>query len=187
MSVTIVSGVPGVGTSRVCEETRRRHDELILINVGDVMLEQAVERGLTTDREELASLPLRDQLELRRRAGEYVARRADGESLLVSTHFVVKTAAGFIPGFDTTLLDDIDPNQFVVIDAPTATILDRRADSDYRHYGADTGDAIEFQRQLQAGAAMTYAFQTGTPIRYISNTDSVDAASEELAAAVDHV
>ncbi|MDZ7731020.1 MAG: AAA family ATPase [Natrialbaceae archaeon] len=79
MDVTIVTGVPGVGTSHVSREARRSlEDGYELLNFGDIMLEQAVAQGLVTDRDDLASLSRRDIRLLQRRSGEFVATRARG-------------------------------------------------------------------------------------------------------------
>jgi adenylate kinase len=183
--VTVVSGVPGVGASHVCEGARREVDSVTLVNVGDVMLETALERGLTNSRDELGTLSVRDQRELQRRAGEYLARKAADGPLLVNTHFVVRTDSGFLPGLDPTMLSDIDPDRFVVIDASTETILDRRADSQHRQYGADTLAAVDFQRQLQTAAASTYSFQTGAPVQYVHNEGDIDESVAELVAVLE--
>lgn len=183
--VTIVSGVPGVGASRVCEGVRREVEAITLVNVGDVMLETALERGLTNSRDELGALSVRDQRELQRRAGEYLARRAEEGPLLVNTHFVVQTDSGFIPGLDPTMLSDVDPDRFVVIDAATETILDRRSDSQHRQYGAETVAAVDFQREMQSAAATTYAIQTGVPVQYVHNEGDVDDAIAALTAVVE--
>jgi adenylate kinase len=183
MSVTVVSGIPGVGVSRVCQLARRELDEgYHLVNVGDVMLEAALERGLTTDRDELGRLPAREQRLLQRRAAEEIARRARESNLLVSTHLVVRTEHGFLPGFDATTLADVDPDRFVVVDADAAQIAARRDDAEHRRYGAEDEATIGFQQQLQAAAATNYAISTGAPVQYLRNeTDPADAAAELVA------
>jgi adenylate kinase len=177
MAVTVVSGVPGVGVSRVCELARKELDGVSLANVGDVMLETAMERGLTTDRDELATLPVHEQRSLRRRAAEELARRAADGSLLVSTHLIVRTSSGFVPGLDHTTLSELRPARFVVVDAEPAAIADRRSDSRHRHYGAEAIPRIDFQRQLQTAAAASYAIDTGAPVEYVHNEESAEAAA----------
>jgi adenylate kinase len=188
MGVTVVSGVPGVGVSRVCQLARRDLDEgYRLVNVGDVMLEAALERGLTTDRDGLGRLPAREQRLLQRRAAEEVARRARESNLLVSTHLVVRTEHGFLPGFDATTLADVAPDRFVVVDAESATVAARRDDADHRRYGPEDEHSIAFQQQLQAAAAANYAISTGAPVRYLRNEDDPADAAAELVAVVESV
>ena len=61
MDTTVVAGVPGVGASEVCRLARKRLGEgYTLLNVGDVMLEEAIAEGLVADRADLATLSRRD-------------------------------------------------------------------------------------------------------------------------------
>jgi adenylate kinase len=187
MTVTIVSGIPGVGVSRVCEAARKRLDGVTLVNVGDVMLETALERGLTNDRDELSELPVHEQRALRRRAAEDLARRAEEGPLLVSTHLIVRTSSGFLPGLDHTMLSELRPDQFVVVDAEPGSIAERRSESRHRGYGAETTASIGFQRQLQAAAATTYSIRTGAPVRHVVNEGDPDEAAAALASMVESV
>lgn len=186
MSATIVvTGVPGVGASRVCEEARRTlGDAVTLVNVGDVMLEEALEHDLARGRDAIAELPLRDQRILQRRAGEFLAREAEEGPLLVNTHLVVHTAHGFVPGLPEAVRADLHPNAFVVVDAAAGTIQERRAGTD-RDYPTESAAGIEFHRNLQNAAALAYSTETGAPIRYVSSEPGPEAAGEELASMVE--
>lgn len=178
----VVTALPGVGASRVCERTRRRlGDEYTLINVGDVMLEAALEHGLADTRDGLAHLPPRDQRLLQRRAGEHVARKATEGPLLVNTHLVVHTDAGFVPGLPGDVRMEMDPSVLVVVDAEPETILGRRERSE-RTYPSDGRSVVEFHQQLQSAAALTYSATDGIPIRHVDNDDDLDAAVDDLTA-----
>lgn len=181
MSVTIVSGVTGVGLSSVCREARRRlSDEYTLINFGDSMLEQAATAGITTDRDELSSLSPRETRRLQRRAGEYVADMAADGPILLVTHLTVKTEEGFIDGLPSDVLGDVSPRRFVIVEADPETIVDRRERSD-RDVSIPSKRAIEFEQQLDRTAAFEYARECDAPIRFIENEDDVEAAGETLA------
>jgi adenylate kinase len=182
----VVSGVPGVGASRVCERARRDlGDEYTLINFGDVMLEEALEHGLTDSREGLSALPVRDQRTLQRRAGEYVARKAAEGPLLVNTHLVIHTDHGFIPGLPSGVRTDVNPSAFVVVDAPVDTIQQRRQESE-RAYLDEGRGAVEFYRHLQSAAAFTYSAASDVPVRYVSN-DELDEAGDRLGTLVEDI
>lgn len=175
----VVSGVPGVGASKVCEQTRRQlGDEYTLLNVGDIMLEEALEHGLASSREELSRLRLRDQRALQRRAGEHIARKSDSGPLLINTHFVVETPLGYIPGMTEAVLTDIDPAALVVIDAPDDEIETRRTKSD-RSY-VQFSPSIDFHRQLQNVAALTYSYQSHAPVHHLLNEESAETTSDRL-------
>ncbi|MEF8822346.1 MAG: AAA family ATPase [Halovenus sp.] len=176
----VVSGVPGVGASKVCEHTRRQlGEEYTLVNVGDVMLQEALEHGLATSRKELVRLRLRDQRALQRRAGEHIARESDSGPILINTHLVVETPLGYIPGLGTEMLGDIDPGAFVIVDADTETIRDRRERSD-RSY-AYFSQSVEFHKQLQNSAALAYSLNSSAPIYHLRNEGEIEETSEQLA------
>jgi len=177
----VVTGVPGVGASNVCEGARRElGDEYTLINVGDIMLQEALEHGLADSREELARLRFRDQRSLQRRAAEHIARESDSGPLLINTHLVVETPLGYIPGMSAGTLADIDPSALVVVDATTETIGERRSGSD-RSYD-QFSQSVEFHRQLQNSAAFAYSLESNAPVYHLRNEDGVEGAVERLTA-----
>jgi len=184
MSVNvIVSGVPGVGATKVCENARRElGDEYTLINVGDVMLEEALERGLATSRDELARLRFRDQRALQRRAGEYIARESANGPLLINTHLVVETPLGYLPGMGPESLAEIVPAAFVVVDAPPEQIRERREQS--RRSYEQFSSSIPFHKQLQSAAAFSYSLQSNAPVYHLINDESATATGEQLATIV---
>lgn len=188
MSVTIVSGVPGVGSSRVCELVRRRLDDSYeLINFGDIMLEEAVSRGLATGRDEMATLPTPDYRILQRRAGEYIARQARGADLLVDSHFMLHTGHGFIPGFPEPVLRDVFPDMLVLVEADPGTIVDRRSGSDSRDYPEESEATVDFHQQLNRFAAVSYSMVSNAPIRTVSNEGEADAAAGTLTRMVETI
>ena len=188
MSVTIVSGVPGVGSSRVCEEARRHLDGAYeLVNFGDVMLEEAAARGLATGRSELASLPLRDYRIVQRRAAEEIdrRRRQKSHSLIVDTHLAVYTAFGFLPGMPEVVFSELKPDVFALVEAEPATIVERRRGSDFREYPIENEMAVSFHVQLNRAAAMNHAIRIAAPIMPISNERTVEDAATRLVAVVE--
>ena len=177
----LVSGVPGVGASRVCEGARRELDgEYTLLNVGDIMLQEALEHGLASSREELSRLRIRDQRALQRRAAEHIGRESDSGSLLINTHLVVETPLGYVPGMTGEMLTEIDPSALVVVDAATGTIRERRERSErsYEHFS----ESVEFHKQLQNAAAFSYSLQGNLPVYHLDNGDNVEETSAQLAA-----
>lgn len=188
MSVTIVSGVPGVGSSRVCEAARRHlGDGYELVNFGDVMLEEAVARGLATSRGELASVPTRDYRILQRRSAEEIdrRRREHGRSLVVDTHLAVHTDQGFLPGLPEVVFRELRPSTFVLVEADPETIVSRREGSEGREYRGDDELLVAFHSQLNRAAAMNHAIRAAAPITPISNEGDVEDAAARLVAVVE--
>lgn len=185
MDVTVISGVPGVGASKVCQTARTElGDGYELINFGDVMLEEAAARGLARARDELATLTQRDVLLLQRRAAEYVAARARGRAVLLNTHLAVATVHGYLPGLSGALLSDVDPNRFVLIEAEPETIASRRDEVSHRTYREAGARSIDFHQDLIRAAAMSYSMQTGAPVRLVENDSSSDEAAADIVSIV---
>ena len=187
MDVTVVSGVPGVGASRVCQEARSRLGEgYTLLNFGDVMLERAVarDRDLGADRDDLATLPRREIRVLQRRAAEFVAATARSQAVILDTHLAVATAHGFLTGMPDAVLADVDPARFVLVEADPETVADRRESVDHREYREQGLRAIDFHRDLNRAAAMTHSVATDAPVRLVENTGPVEEAAADLVAIV---
>jgi adenylate kinase len=188
MGVTVVSGIPGVGASKVCEEARRElGDEYTLVNSGDVMLEVALERGLAKSRGDLAELPLPEQRVLQRRAGEYIRREARKGPVIANTHLVVQTPYGFLPGLPAPVLADVDPTAILLVEAEATTICERRDRSDYRDYPEETELMVTFHQQLSRAAAMGYSMESGVPVQLVPNDGGVDEAVDSMVTAVDRL
>lgn len=181
MAITVAAGVPGVGSTRVCERTRQAlDDDYELLNFGDIMLEEAMARELAASRDDLRNLPLTEMNHLQRRAAEYLAERARHHHLLVDTHFVLHTAYGFIPGLPEAVLREVHPDMLVLVEAPPETIVDRRAASEHREYPAENAQTVRFHQQLNRAAAVTYSMHADAPIRVVSNEADIESAVDRL-------
>ena len=184
MDVTVVSGVPGVGSSTVTEAAVASLDERYeLLDTHDGMLEEALGSGLeVSGRDDFAEMTPRDIRRLQRRMSEYVATiAADPDTYVVlNTHLVVNTAAGFIPGLPPEVLADLDPDAFVLVEADPEIVQERRAGSDYLSYSVDDRLGIEFQQSMSRTAAFAYATSTGAPVALVEHVDGVDAAAARL-------
>ena len=184
MSVTLVSGVTGVGLSTVCQTLRQKlGDGYKLVNFGDVMLEQAATRGLATERGELATLSQQETRRLQRRAGEFVADEAEDTNIILSTHLAVETQAGYIEGLPEEVLRDVSPTTFALVEASPATILERRKNRG-RKVQDVTERKIDFEQDLNRSAALQYARDQNAPVQFIENEGSVEEAAERLADAL---
>ena len=185
MDVTVVTGVPGVGTSRVCREALETLEEgYELVNFGDVMLEAAASRGLVESRDDLSTLSRRDIALLQRRAAEYVAERARGRRVLLDTHLVVSTAHGYLPGLPGAALADVDPDRFVLVEADPETIAERRETVETREYPEGGPRAVDLHQDLNRAAATAYAIRADAPVRLVGNEGEPGTAGRRLATIV---
>jgi adenylate kinase len=179
MGVTLVSGVPGVGASTVCETARRRlDDDHQLVNFRDAMLEQAVSLGLAERRADLGDLTARETRRLQRRAGEYVADRGAVRDVLLNTYLAVETADGYLTGMPVDVLDGVVPDRFVLLEAAPDTIVERRRESDSPY--DESVREVRFQQELNRTATASLAAETRSPVRHVENEGSVDEAASRL-------
>lgn len=182
MAITVIAGVPGVGLSTITERARRQLDASYeLINFGDVMLEHAAANDWATRREELRELSRRQTRRLQRRAGEFVADLDESDEILLTTHLAVETETGFLHGLPDTVLRDLNPHRFVLVEADPMTIKTRRESSD-RDYEESSTHTIDFEQDVNRTAAFEYAHTVDAPIRLIENEGDVDDAAANLAA-----
>jgi len=181
MDATVISGVPGVGASAVCRLARQHlGDQYTLLNFGDIMLEEAIAKGLVTERGDLGTLSRREIYLLQRRAGEFVSSKARSSAVLVNTHFAVATAHGFVPGLRPEVLEDVDPTRLVLVEAAPETIAERRDAVDYREYREQGIRSIDLHQDLNRAPAMNHALTAGCPVRLVENEDTPEAAAETL-------
>ena len=184
MGLTLVSGIPGVGASTVCE-TARRHldDDVQLLNFRDVMLEQAAAHGLAGQRAELNSLSPREIRRLQRRAGEYVADRSAAHEVLLNTYLAAETTEGYLTGLADGGFDGVLPDRFVVIEASPEAIVERRLQSD-RDYGDPSPREVQFQQDINRTATVSLASEAASPVRHLENEGPVDPTAESLVEAI---
>jgi adenylate kinase len=183
MGLTLVSGVPGVGASTVCEEARRRLDGVQLVNFRDVMLEQAAAHGLAGQRADLDDLSPRELRRLQRRAGEYVADRSEAQDVLLNTYLAAETADGYLTGLAADVFDGVLPDRFVLVEAAPETIVARRSESS-RDYGAPSPREVRFQQEVNRTATVSLAAEAASPVRHLENEGSVDETAAALVEAV---
>lgn len=182
MVVSIVGGVPGVGSTRVCELARQDlGDDFELVNYGDVMLEEAMAHEHAATRDELGRLPITEMNHLQRQAAEYIGERAQEGHVLVDTHFILHTAHGFLPGLPEAVLRVVHPDLLVLVEATPEAIVERREGSAHREYDVETARTVEFHQQLNRSAAVAYSMHAGAPIRIVSNQGDAEDAAATLA------
>ncbi len=169
--VVVVTGVPGVGKTTVLGHLERlaakEGFQVKVVNFGTYMLETALREGLVKHRDEMRKLPLRRQLELQRLAARRIAEDAARElpenaALIIDTHALVKTVAGYWPGLPKHVLDELKPDMIAVIEASPEEVAARQARDTSRvrsDIGGPEGAArlMEYARAAAFASAVHYA------------------------------
>jgi len=181
MSVTLVSGVPGVGASTVASEAVSKLEDHRIFNFGDAMLEAAVVRGIAESRDELSELSANEQGGLQRYAAGYVRDEASEGPVVVTTSFAVRTNQGYFPGLPDPVLYEMSPDRLVVVEAEPSTVAERREEGDYRDYPEPTESGIRFHQRMNRTAAFVYSSRSSATVHHVPNENGVEEASSKLA------
>ena len=189
--VVVVTGVPGVGKTTVISHLTRLASEkgvkVEVVNFGSFMLDFAVRNGIIDDRDKIRTLPLRSQLDLQARAAEAIveyARSRLGEDgyLVIDTHALVRTRAGYWPGLPKHVLDKLLPDMIVVVEADPEVVAARQA-RDKSRYRADFGGVAGVARLMEYARAASFAsavFYASTVAIIENREGAAEEAAREL-------
>ncbi len=173
--MVVVTGTPGAGKSTVIagalKELKTRGTEYSLINYGDVMLKLMRARFKGTDRDEMRKVPTGPYRKIQREAARRIVHAAEKNPVLVDTHCLVKKPEGYYPGLPRWVLEELNPESIVIIEAPAREVLGRRSRDIGRCRDRDALAEVEEHQQLNRAIAMAYAALTGATVRIIVNRD----------------
>ena len=180
MKVVVVAGIPGSGSTTVLENALENL-EYTHVNYGDVMLLIAQEMGLADDRDSIRKLSPDVQKEIQRKAAKDIKERSEESNIIVDTHCTIKTPHGFLPGLPKWVLEEFQPDQFVLIEADGDEIILRRINDTSRIRDVEKLKDINLHQQMNRAVSMAYAALTGATVQIIMNHDNqLDESVEEI-------
>ncbi|MBY6294167.1 adenylate kinase [Nanohaloarchaea archaeon H01] len=181
-NVNIVVGLSGVGKSTVLEEAMKLSEsEYEIINYGDRMLEVAMEEGLVDSRDEIKNISSGKQKEVQKKAADSILDDSEDRNVIVDTHAAIQTPHGYLPGLPQWTIQGLEPENIIVIDAPSEAIYERSTDDDGRSREHDSVEGVEEYRQVAREMAASGSVLTGAYLKIIENRDGrIKEASEEL-------
>ncbi|MBQ6813676.1 MAG: adenylate kinase [Methanobrevibacter sp.] len=171
MKLVVLTGIPGSGSTTVLNKTLEEVDYLHL-NYGDIMTEIAVEKGLVENRDELRKLPADTQKEIQKAAGIRIKEKSESANVIVDTHCTISTPSGFLPGLPKWVLEGLNPDSFVLVEATPDEIRVRRSNDDTRQRDDEKADEIQLHQEMNRAASMAYATLTGATVKIIYNHDN---------------
>ncbi len=196
--VVIVTGVPGVGKTTVINHLKKIAEEkqvkVEVVNFGSFMLNYAVKEGIIEDRDKIRTLPLRKQLELQELAAKAIIEYAklklgDDGFLIIDTHALVRTVAGYWPGLPKHVIDQLKPDMIAVIEAEPEVIAARQA-RDKTRYRADFGGAEGVRRLMEYARAASFAsavFYASTVAIVQNKEGAAEEAARELMSYIENL
>ncbi|MGA2676376.1 MAG: adenylate kinase [Methanobacterium sp.] len=180
MKVVVVAGIPGSGSTTILENALENL-EYTHVNYGDVMLLIAQEMGLADDRDSIRKLSPDVQKEIQRKAAKDIKERSKESNIIVDTHCTIKTPHGFLPGLPKWVLEELQPDQFVLIEADGDEIILRRINDTSRIRDVEKLKDIDLHQQMNRAVSMAYAALTGATVQIIMNHDNqLDESVEEI-------
>ena len=180
MKVVVVAGIPGSGSTTILENALENL-EYTHVNYGDVMLLIAQEMGLADDRDSIRKLSPDVQKEIQRKAAKDIKERSKESNIIVDTHCTIKTPHGFLPGLPKWVLEELQPDQFVLIEADGDEIILRRINDTSRIRDVEKLKDIDLHQQMNRAVSMAYAALTGATVQIIMNHDNrLDESVEKI-------
>ncbi len=187
MRLVVVTGMPGSGSSTVIKEALNLKGEhnYEVRNYGDVMFEAALEEGIVRTRDELRKLSVTKQREIQMHACDKIAelrRKHQHQHLILDTHCTIKTPEGYLPGLPEYVLQKLNPDLFVLVEADPDEIMERRRKDRTRSRDMEDKSGIEEHQFMNRVMSMAYACLTGAAVKIIRNhTGKLHEAAAEFA------
>ena len=186
--LVVVTGIPGTGKTTVCKEVEKiaekRGKEVRTVNFGTVMVELAKKRGKELHRDDIRKHSIDFQQKLQIEAAKKIMEKTKNVKgcLIVDTHMVVRTQEGYFAGLPHRVLQILNPEIFILIEATPEEILTRRfKDADRKRdkiLEEEVLEELSFSRFFAASCASL----TGAPVKIVKNPNGkqVEAAKEIL-------
>ena len=163
MKLVVLTGIPGSGSTTLLNKALEEVD-YVHLNYGDIMTEIAIEEKIVDDRDALRKLSPDVQKEIQEKAAS--------ENVIVDTHCTINTPSGFLPGLPIWVLNELQPNLFVMIEANPDEIIYRRLNDDTRSRDIERAKDIQLHQEMNRAASMAYATLTGATVKIIENHDN---------------
>lgn len=171
MKLIVLTGIPGSGSTTLLNMALEEVDYLHL-NYGDIMTEIAIEEKIVDDRDSLRKLPPETQKEIQEKAAKRIKEQSETENVIVDTHCTISTPSGFLPGLPKWVLDELQPDTFVMIEANPDEIIYRRLSDDTRSRDVEKAKDIQLHQEMNRAASMAYATLTGATVKILENHDN---------------
>jgi len=186
--VIVVTGIPGTGKTTVCNELAKLAKQIgrkvEVINYGTIMVELSRKREKTLHRDELRKSGLSFQRDLQAEAAKVISDKTAGATgdIIVDTHMSIKTVDGYWAGLPFHVLQLLNPEMFILVEAEAHEVLSRRLKDITRKRDkaleGEMAEEILFSRLMAAACAVL----TGASVKIVKNPagKQVEAAKEAL-------
>jgi adenylate kinase len=166
--LVVLTGIPGSGSTTVLSKALEEVDFLHL-NYGDIMIEISREEGLAEDRDDLRKLSPEIQKDIQKIAAARIKEQSLSQNVIVDTHCTISTSAGFLPGLPSWVLEELNPDTFIIVEADPDEIILRRISDETRNRDSQRASDINLHQEINRATAMAYATLTGATVKILEN------------------
>ncbi|MFQ5941445.1 MAG: adenylate kinase [Nitrososphaerales archaeon] len=183
----IVVGIPGVGKTtvitRAADILNKNGVKANVVVFGSIMFEEAQKIGIN-HRDELRKMPVEDQKKLQDMAAHRIAHMTD-KVVMIDTHLFISTKEGYYPGLPVSLLNTLNPTNFVMIAAEPKEILDRRLNDKTRNRDITSEGDIKDELEISQIMVASCSILTGAPFTIVMNRGGkLDEAAMQIVSAL---
>ena len=171
VKLVVLTGIPGSGSTTLLNKALEEVD-YVHLNYGDIMTEIAIKDELVSHRDELRKLPAETQKDIQAKAAKEIKQRSESDNVIVDTHCTINTPAGFLPGLPIWVLEQLQPDQFILVEANPDEIIYRRLNDDTRERDLQKVKDIDLHQQMNRATSMAYATLTGATVKIVENHDN---------------
>lgn len=167
----LVTGLSGVGVSTVLESFK---EDFTVLNFADIVMKisDIHSRGFI---DFLTNYQLR---EISYNVIKYINNLDKSKPILIDTYCSVRTKKGYIPTFPHYLLNQLQPDSIILIEADAEDIIDRR-NKNYKEHRNEIIEKINEHQEVNRAMATGYAVSSGCTIKFIRN-DNIDECVRQL-------
>ena len=145
LKLVVLTGIPGSGSTTLLGKALDEVD-YVHLNYGDIMTEIAIKENIVHDRDALRKLPAETQKEIQAKAAKEIKQRSEKDNVIVDTHCTINTPAGFLPGLPIWVLEQLQPDQFILVEANPDEIIYRRLNDASRVRDVQKAKEIKLNR-----------------------------------------
>lgn len=183
--VIVVTGIPGTGKTTVCNEALKLAGQtgkkIQVVNYGSIMVQLSHKRGKSLHRDELRRTGLTFQRGLQAEAAKIISKKT-GEvegDFIVDTHMSIKTANGYLTGLPFHVLQLLNPDVFILVEAEPREVLSRRFRDKSRKRDKALEDEIMEEILFSRLMAAACAVLTGASVKIVKNPAGKQAEAAE--------
>jgi len=164
---------------------RQSKFDLTVLNYGTIMNEIMRDLGRQLHRDEMRAQNIEMQRKVQELAASEIVHRAGRGVSLIDTHMFVRTSSGMWAGLPQKILEKLNPQLLVLIEANAMEIAARRRSDTDRKREQSLADEIALDLEWSRATAAASAVATGAPVKVIRNDMGMQKqAAQELFQAI---